>query len=172
MGQNMAYTKEFLDTVAKSQDVFVWETSSWEHVERGPKWYLWMSLVALLFAGYAIYTENYMFAFIIILVGLILVFAGNERPRKVLVQIGNNGVVYDNKLYMFNDINDFGIVYHPPHTRLLYIEPQSSIAARLRISLEDEDPVAIRSHLRKYVEEDLDLQEEHFSDIFGRLLKL
>ena len=172
MVKNMAFTKEFIDEMTKAQDMFVWEAPSWEYVERGPRWFLWMSLVALVLAAYAIYTANYLFAFIILLTGLILVFAANEKPRKVLVQIGNNGIVYDGKLHMFDKIHDFAILYHPPHLRVLYVEPSAAFAPRLRISLEDEDPVAIRNHLRKFVEEDLDLQEEHVSDIFGRLLKL
>lgn len=131
-----------------------------------------MSLIALVLAGYAIYAANYLFAFIILLTAIILVFAGNEKPRKVLIQIGNNGVVVDGRLYRFDELDNFAIIYYPPQTKVLYLEPSGILQARLRVELEDEDPVAVRNHLKKYLEEDLDLQEEHFSDIVGRLLKL
>jgi len=168
----MAYSKEFIEEMAKAQDLFVWEAPSWEFNERGPKWYLLMALAALVLAGYAVYAANYLFAFIILIIALILVFAGNEKPHKILVQIGNNGIVYDGKLYTFDNIHNFAIIYHPPYTRVLYVEPTSWMPRRFRISLEEEDPVAIRNHLKRFVEEDLDLREEHFSDIFGRLLRL
>lgn len=168
----MAYSKEFLDHMAASQDAFVWEAPAHEEVDRGPRWFLWMSLVALLLAAYAIYTANYLFAFIILLTAIILVFAGNEKPRKVLIQLGNNGVVVDGRLYRFDELANFAIIYYPPHTKVLYVEPNGVLQARMRIELEDEDPVAIRAHLKKFLQEDLDLQEEHFSDIVARLLKL
>jgi hypothetical protein len=40
------------------------------------------------------------------------------------------------------------------------------------LELMDQDPVELRSHLRQYLREDLDLQGEHLSDILGRLLKI
>jgi hypothetical protein len=168
----MAYSKELTDHIAQSQDTFIWEAPSFEFIERGKRWYLWMSLVVLLFTGYAIYTANYLFAFIVLLTAIILVFAGERQPEKILIQIGNNGVVYDGRLYLYEDIHDFAIIYNPPETKILYIEPKGWAKARLRISLEDEDPVAIRNHLKRFLDEDLDLRDEHISDIFGRLLKL
>lgn len=168
----MAYTPEFLDKLAEAQDVFVWEAPAWERHERSPKWYIWMSVIALLFGVYAVFTGNFLFAFIIFLLAIILILAGNEHPHRALVQIGQNGVVVDGRLYLFDQLSDFAIIYHPPETKVLYVQPKSAVRGRLRISLETQDPVAIRSHLRKYLEEDLDLRNEHFSDIVGRFLKI
>jgi len=156
----------------QTQDAFVWETPSFEFMERGKRWYIWMSLVALALTGYAIYTANYLFAFIILLTALILVFSSERKPEKILIQIGDNGIVYDGRLYLYDQLHDFAIIYHPPQTKILYLEPKGWAKARLRVSLENEDPIAIRSHLKKYLSEDLDLRDEHVSDIFGRLLKL
>ena len=103
-------------------------------------------------------------------VAIILILVGNPDPHMILVQIGHNGIVYDGRFYQFNQLNDFAIIYHPPHTKILYLEPKNPARPRLRILLEDEDPVAIRSHLKNYLDEDLDLRDEHVSDIFARLL--
>ena len=168
----MAYTEEFLEKIAQAQDAFVWEARAWERHERHPKWYLAMSGIALLFAGYAVFTANYLFAFIVFLVAIILVLAGNEEPHAVLVQVGDNGVVIDGKLYLFSQLHDFSIIYHPPETKVLYLEPKAYHRGRVRVLLEDQDPVALRTHLRKYLNENLDLQDEHISDIIGRLLRI
>ncbi|MDQ7814599.1 MAG: hypothetical protein RDU25_02245 [Patescibacteria group bacterium] len=168
----MPYSKEFLDQMAQSQEAFIWEAPAWELQDRGPRWYLWMGAAVLLLTGYAIYTANYLFAFIILLTAIILVIAGEQKTRKILVQIGDNGVVYDGRLFRFDELHNFAIIYQPPQTKVLYIEPNSVRHPRLRISLEDEDPVALRNHLRQYLTEDLDLQDEHYSDIVARLLKL
>ena len=169
---HMAYTPEFLEKLAQAQDLFVWEAPAWEHKERHPHWYLWMSLIALLFAAYAVFTGNFLFAFIIFLIAIILVLAGNEGPHTMLVQIGLNGVVVDGRLYLYDQLHEFAVIYHPPETKVLYLEPKSYVKPRIRVSLADQDPVSIRDHLRQFLQEDLDLRDEHLSDIFGRLLKI
>jgi len=169
---HMAYTPEFLEKIAQAQDLFVWEAPAWEHQERHPHWYLWMSLVALGFAAYAVFTGNYLFAFIIFLIAIILVLAGNEGPHTMLVQVGVNGVVIDGRLFLYDDLHEFAIIYHPPETKVMYLEPKSYVKGRIRVPLVDQDPVSLRDHLKQFLEEDLDLRDEHISDIFGRLLKI
>lgn len=168
----MAYSQEFLEKLAQAQDVFVWEAPAWERHDRHPYWYLWMSAVTLVFAAIAIFTGNYLFAFIIFLIAIILILAGNEEPHTMLIQVGNNGIVVDGKLFLYSDLHEFALIYHPPETKILYLEPKAYTRGRLRVQLGNQDPVALRNHLRQYLHEDLDLRDEHISDIFGRLLKI
>lgn len=168
----MAYTREFLEQMADAQREFVWEAPAWERHERGPRWYLWMALGVIVLTGYAVLTSNFLFAFIVLLTAIILVLAGNETPHTALIQIGHNGVVVDGRLHLYETFQDFAIVYQPPETKILYFEPKNISKGRLRISLEGENPIAIRDHLKGYLDEDLDLRNEHWSDIFGRLLKI
>ena len=169
---DMAYSQEFRDQLIASQDAFVWEAPSWEWQSRGPSWYLWLGLVALVLVAYSIFTSNYLFAFIILLFSIIVILAGNEPPHPVLVQIGDHGIVFDGELYLYQDLNDFAIIFQPPETKVLYIQPKNLVRARLRIPLEDQNPVPIRLHLKQFVNEDLELRDEHASDIVARLLKL
>ena len=168
----MAHSPEFLQEMMNAQDSFVWEAPSWEDHERGTRWYVWMGVAVVALTVYAVATANYLFAFIILLTAVILILASNERARPILVQIGHNGIVYDGRLFQYDQLHDFAIIYHPPHTKVLYLQPKNMVKARLRISLEDEDPIAVRTHLKTYLEEDLDLRDEHISDIFGRLLRI
>jgi hypothetical protein len=166
------YSPEFRDELSKAQDLFVWESPDREAYPRSRRWYYIMAGIAIALLVYAVLTANYLFAFIIILTAIILVLAGNEEPRNVLVQVGPNGVVYDGKLYAFDEISQFAILYQPPDIKILYIQPRNIINSRMRIELDEQDPISLRNHLKQYVQEDLDLQSEHLSDIFGRLLKI
>jgi hypothetical protein len=125
----MPYNQEVLDGLVKAQDAFVWEAPDREERQRGPRWYLIMSAIALAFVVYAVATGNFLFAFIVLLVAIILVLAGNQAPENVLIQIGKNGVVVDGKLYEFKDLNKFAIIYHPPETKVLYIESKKALSA-------------------------------------------
>jgi len=122
--------------------------------------------------AYAIWTANFLFAFIILLMAILLILVGNKDPEKILVQVGDNGIVWNGRLMLYQDLDRFGIVYQPPYAKVLYIESKSAVVPRLRVELEDQDPIALRNHLRQYVKENLDLQNEYFSDIVARLLRI
>ena len=168
----MPYNPELLEQIANAQDRFVWEATSWEKVERGPRWFWGMCIIALMFTLYAIFTANYLFAFIVLIAAVILIISDKQEPHQILIQIGENGVVYDGTFYPFEELSDFAVIYEPPETKILYLEPKQVWKPRLRIFLEDQDPVELRRHVKKHLDEDLTLHEEHFSDIIGRLLKL
>ncbi|MFZ6015316.1 MAG: hypothetical protein ACOYUZ_03085 [Patescibacteria group bacterium] len=168
----MAFTPETLREIANSQSDFVWEMPEHEHYHRSNTWYLIVSLIALASVIYGIWSTNYLFALIILISAVVLILAGNDEPGDVLVQIGNNGIVVNGEFVDFDKLFDFSIIYHPPHTKLLYIERKHSFKPRLKLYLEDQDPIAIREHLLQYLPENLALREEHLSDIVGRLLRI
>ncbi len=168
----MPYSEKLREEIIRAQDDFVWETSAWESHERGTRWYIGMSVVAVVFVVYGIVTSNFLFAFFILIAAFVLVLAGHEAPHTMLVQIGPNGIVVDGKLHEYKNIHKFAIVYHPPETKLLYLYKNDVMRPRVRIPLEDQDPLAIRDYLAYHLDENLHLQEEHFSDILARILKL
>lgn len=158
--------------VISTQDRFVWEAPAYERFDRGPAWYFVMALVAVAGMAYAVWTANFLFAFIILLMGILLLLVGNKEPDRILVQVGDNGVVWNGRLILYQDLDEFSIVYQPPYVKLMYLNARSPLVPRLRVDLEDQDPISLRNHLRQYLKEDMDLQSEHLSDIFARLLRL
>lgn len=166
------FPPEVEQALVENQDKFVWESPAFRKYDRGSAWYLVLTLAAVFLIAYAVWTANFLFAFIIFLSAILLLLVGNQEPKTVLVQVGENGVVWDGKLYLYQDLENFSIVYQPPISKVLYIEPKSSVTPRLTIELQDEDPISLREFLRNYMREDLDLQGEHFSDIVGRLLRI
>lgn len=166
------FSPEIEDALIQSQDSFVWEAPAFERYHRGPIWYLVMALVTVFLVAYAIWTANFLFAFIIVLGAILILLVGNRDANKILVQIGENGIVYDGKLILYQDIDNFGIVYQPPFIKRLYIEQRSFAQPRMHIMLENQDPIALRGYLRRYLNENFDLQYEPFSDTLARLLRL
>lgn len=160
------------DSIISTQDLFVWEAPAFLKFNRGPGWYFGMALIAVALMAYAVWTANFLFAFIILLMGILLLLVGNKEPNRVLVQVGDHGIVWNGKLILYQDLDEFAIVYHPPYVKTLYFDVKSALVPRLRIELEEQDPIALRNHLRQFLKEDLDLQSEHLSDIVARLLRL
>ncbi len=168
----VTYDPSVQELLVRGQDRFVWETRLFPTYARGPRWYFVITIITILLVSYAVLTSNLLFAFLILLCAIIIVLAGNEEAPVVLAQIGDVGVVWDGKLYLYRDIENFTIVYDPPFTNVVYFETKSLTQPRLRISLEDQDPVEIRNHLQAYLTENTDLQTEAGSDILGRLLRI
>ncbi|MBP9762781.1 hypothetical protein KBD34_04145 [Patescibacteria group bacterium] len=168
----VTYDPSVEEMLVQGQDRFVWETKLYPTYQRGPRWYFFFTAGAILLVSYAVITNNFLFAFLILLCAIILVLAGNEEAPTVLAQVGDLGVVWDGKLHLYRDIINFSIIYQPPFISTLYLETRSLSQPRLRISLEDQDPGEIRDHLRSFLSENTDLQTEQGSDILGRLLRI
>ena len=168
----MAYSPETLRQIAEAQTEFVWEMQEYEHRPRTAGWYIVVSLIALVCVIYGVFAANYLFALIILISAVILILAGNESPEKVLVQIGQNGVVIDGEFTEFDKLANFSIIYHPPYTKVIYLDRKYSLKPRIKLFLDDQDPIALRDHLLQYLPENLTLRDEHFSDILGRLLRI
>jgi hypothetical protein len=163
---------EAAEALILAQDKFVWEVPSFEKRERGRTWYIGMILIAVFLVAYAIYTANFLFAFLVVLMAILLLLTNRQEPVPMLVQIGDNGVVINGKLHLYQDLDTFSLIYQPPLIKVLYIETRNILTPRLRITLDDQDPVAIREQLKQFLKEDLDLRGEYVSDIIGRLLRI
>ncbi len=163
---------ETVEALVLAQDTFVWEVPSFEKRERGRSWYVIMILAAIFLVAYAVYTANFLFAFLILLMSILLLFANRQEPVSMLIQLGNNGLVISGKLYLYQDLETFSIIYQPPMLKILYIDTRSILTPRLRILLDEQNPLEVRQHLKQYLREDMDLRGEYVSDIVGRLLKI
>jgi hypothetical protein len=168
----ITYAPEVENSLLALQDRFVWETMSFEKYERGPAWYAVTGVISLFLLAYSVWTENFLFAFLILLADITLILGYRRDPQVALVQVGDNGVVWHGKLHLYQDIEHFAIVYQPPVSKVLYIQPKNTIHPWLRIDLEEQDPISLREHLRQYIPENLDLQNEYPSDTLGRLLRM
>ena len=168
----VTYDPSVQELLVQGQDHFVWETPLYPTYQRGPRWYFATTAGTLLLVSYAVMTSNFLFAFLVLLCAIILILAGNEEAPIVLAQLGDVGVVFDGTLYLYRDLTTFSIIYEPPYVSTLYIETKHLTKPKLRISLEDQDPVEIREHLKAYLKENTDLQTESGSDILGRLLRI
>lgn len=145
-----------------------WEVKEYEHYPRPRAWYVIMGTGGALLILYSIITGNLLFSAIIILSGIILFLQDNHPAEAVPVAITDLGVVVGNRFYPYKELESFFIVYQPPEVKVLFIKTKSALRPMLRISLLEHNPVDIRSKLRKYMNEDLDQEEEPTSDKLAR----
>ena len=157
---------------AKLDKPLKWAFPEYVRYERRRGWYFWTLLIALIIIIHSLLTANWLFALIIIMLGIILVINHRAEPATMEFEINHDGIKLSGKSYRYNEINKFWIIYNPPEVKSLYFDMKSPLHPRLTVPLEKENPVEVKSFLRQYLVEDLEQEQEPFSDTFGRVFKL
>lgn len=149
-----------------------WTFQEYQQYERGQVWHIAMITIGVVLALYGVLSGNFLFALIVILVGIILFLQSQHSPPEVLFQIADLGVVVGNRFYPYAELDQFYIIYDPPQAKNLFFETKSSFRPMLRIPLADVNPVHVRQTLRTYLQEDIEREEEPLSEVLGRQWKI
>lgn len=121
---------------------------------------------------YSIATSNFLFAIIIVLIVVVMILSAVREPKNIKFELGLTGVKVDTKNYNYNQFKNFAIVYQPPEVNSLYLEFKMPFRERLSVPMGEMNPNNVRTHLAKFIEEDLEREDETLSDILSRILKL
>ena len=148
--------------------LYEWTIEEYEQHTRGMLWYVISIGLGLLLVIFAVVSGNFLFALIIVLFGIILFLQSHQAPLQVPFKITELGVVVGNRFYKYNELDDFYIIYKPPHVKTLFLSTTSITRPLIRIPLLDVNPIDVRHTLIEFLEEDIEKEEEPFSDSFIR----
>lgn len=165
-----------MDTQELSVDIgapqLEWEVDEYVQHDRPKHWYLLAAVLGVTLIVYSIVTANFLFAVIILMIGVITLLSTFTTPTRVPVVITNTGIVVADMYYDFEAVKNFSLAYDPPEVKILYIDFQSPWQPALSIPLEDSDPSQVRELLLPYCAENLHRSEERLTDMVRRLYKL
>ena len=103
-----------------------------------------------------------------LLFAIIIFLQSHQKPLELPFVITELGVVLNNRFYPYSELENFYIIYNPPEVKMLFIETLSTLRPALRIPLMDRDPNEVRHTLREFLSEDIEKEEEPFSDMVAR----
>lgn len=146
-----------------------WQAPEFEKYEKGPGWFISVGAIALIIFTISLMTKNFIFAFLIILAVFIIFIYALKEPRIIKFKIDGQGLNIDEKFYRWEELKSFWIFYEPPQLNYLSIESKRWTMPLIKISLKEQDPVAIRQALIKFIPEEK--QEESLIDILTRYLR-
>lgn len=156
----------------QGEEIVSWTVDEYERHERGPLWYAIAFVVGVALVLYAMVSQNFLFAVIIVMSGVIIGLSTLREPRKILFQMTTRGVGLGGKFTPYKDFRSFWIYYEPPFSKNLYLDFSNPIVPHLKVSLEDQDPLEIRKALLEFLREELSQESEPLSDLIGKVLKL
>ena len=150
-----------------------WDIHEYHQPDRNRNWYIIAALVALALIAWAIYDHNYFFALIILMGGGLMIYLENNEPEIMNFALTPAGVELGDKLYNYDEFQDFAVVYRPhEETRRLYFVFKATFRPRLSIPLNQINPLTVRQYLLKYLREDLERTNIPLSEGLARMFKL
>lgn len=149
-----------------------WPVMEFTKYDRNRLWYAVMIPAALLLVAYGMISNNFLFSLIIILAGIILFLHEHQEPMTVNFAITELGIAIGNRFYPYDELTAFFIVYQPPEVQTLFFETKNILRPRIRVPLDDRNPVDIRHTLQAFLPEDTDRAEEPMSDMVARRWRL
>jgi len=148
-----------------------WNVVEYEQHIRGTLWHVLTISIGIILVIYALATDNFLFAIIIILAAIILFLQSAVEPENVYFAITDLGVILGNRFYNFNEFRAFYIIY-TEEVQTLFLDTKSAVRPDLRVPIaEGKDIMEIREELQSVLSEDLE-KEEPFSDRAARRWKI
>ncbi|OGH63425.1 MAG: hypothetical protein A2848_02595 [Candidatus Magasanikbacteria bacterium RIFCSPHIGHO2_01_FULL_50_8] len=160
-------TTEYGETIHQ-----VWDVPEYTKYPHSRAWYIGAAVFLVGCIVYAIFfEENYLFAFILLLITIIFAFHEMREPGETQFGITDQGLVWRGFLFPYKEVRAFWIVYDND-VRNIYFTFKKATTPRLTIALDDQDPIEIRETLKQYIFEDLTRGEEPLTDTMGKVLKI
>jgi hypothetical protein len=183
------------EDIKSENDVISWRIPEYHGEEKTKLWYAIYSLIGIALLVYAIFTQNFIFAVIIIFAAVLMVIFDGGHPGTLEIIISDRGIAVGKEFYSYDQIEDFFMIYEPEQgLKNLYLQfkrfarpslPESEPAhyswlfwlvnfarTRFTIPLEDMNPIIIRRNLLKYIKENLDRTTIPLSEQLTKLFKL
>ncbi len=150
-----------------------WKFPEYQAHKRGKVWHISFFTVGAISAVYAFFTANFLFMMIIVITWIIIYVTGRRKPKKLHFLITEDGIEVENhKFYPWDTINKFWIIYNPPESKFLYFNFKSSLRPDLVIPFERANPIKTRETLLRYIDEDLEKEDESLAEMMNREYKL
>ena len=162
----------FMPEQSFGQTLISWETWEFPKHERSLRWYIIAGVIASALLLYAMLTASFPFALILLMTGIIIFLSHLHEPARITIYITTNGVLIGHHFYAYKEIENFSVVYDPPHAQLLYLDFYSRLHPLTSLPIEDTDPNEIRQALLPYAVENLARDSETLTDVLARLLKI
>ena len=159
------------DKAVNTQIFDKWQIPAYPHYERGTLWYVATGLIGGIVLIIAFWTNYFLLAVLIVMVGVVMVIQGGVRPPVIEVEIGPLGIRRGANFFPYSAIDRFWIVYDPPIKSLHFVVPRSLFPVN-HIPIDDQDPVQLRAILKKFVREDIERDSEPVLDSISRILKI
>lgn len=160
-------------SVVKGNTLFQWSFPEFEKHTRSLYWYIMAVIVLSSLFFYSLFSDNFIFAIIIVLFVIILINGHKKEPADVNFVISELGFFLNEKFYGYDTISKFWVIYKAPDVKKLYFQVKNMLNETIMIPMGPNiSPLDLRDTLAKYLEEDLEKENEPITESLGRIMKI
>ena len=94
---------------SKPEEKIVWSALEYEEKERSDDWFWALGIIVVTGSIASIIFENYFFAILLILSGVLLGFFALKKPDHVIYELNSKGLLIHNHLYPYDNIKSFWV---------------------------------------------------------------
>ncbi|MFA6257564.1 MAG: hypothetical protein WC671_00955 [Candidatus Paceibacterota bacterium] len=98
-----------MEIIERSDEKLVWSALEYEEKDRTSDWFWALGVIVVTSSIAAIIFENYFFAALIILSGILLGFFAIKKPDTITYQLNRKGLIIRSRLYPYENIKSFWI---------------------------------------------------------------
>ncbi len=149
-----------------------WEFPEYHKHDRSRTWYIIAAVIILALVVYALLTQNFLFALMVVIFSVIILLNHARNPQMMEFRVTDKGLAVNERLYPYEELQSFWIINEPPAIKNLYFSFEKSVRPALAVYLADQDPEEVRMTLSDYLPEDTEKKDEPLSDLIWRVLKL
>jgi hypothetical protein len=124
-------------------DKLEWSALEYEEKARSTDWFWALSIIVATSSIATIIFENYFFAVLLILGGLLLGFFSVKKPDVISYELSNQGLKIRNRLYPYKNIKSFWV--QKETKPILFIKSERAFMPIMEIPIEEEMAMTIHS---------------------------
>ncbi|MBI4049731.1 MAG: hypothetical protein HY395_02880 [Candidatus Doudnabacteria bacterium] len=147
-----------------------WQAPEFTAHQKTLQWYVTFGVISLLLLAFAVFTGSFITITTFILGIAIAYFFATKQPQNTTYTMSGLGIGINHNTIPYKNIRKFWIIYKPPQTKTLNFETTAYLNNTVSLELGDQDPVAVKLFLKRYLPEDLDM-DETITDILARKAK-
>lgn len=163
-------TETITDQINLGQEIYSWEAPEFMEMQRGRNWFIIFGLIAAFLIALMIFLGFYVAAIAFFIGAVVWLILAQRKPQTISFGIYEYGIQVGPSKHFFKDIEKFWVLYDPPSLKKLNFQMKKKLATVLSIELVNEDPSKVREILKKYLHEDLDMEEDT-TDTLARILR-
>ncbi len=158
--------------LAQAAPLVAWQFLEFNKRRRPTRWWIAAGITWLALVVWALLVLHSFLFLLILMFGAIIFITQERRDPDVLeCRITLDGVEVDDRLYPYDQLAQFYIVYKPGEVTALFLD-RAGLRPTVAIPLQDQDPAEVREALGARLKEDVDTVHEPLLDQVARKLGL
>lgn len=149
---------------------FSWDAPVFPTYKRSSRWYMIAGTIVLILTVYAILSENWIFAVILVIFSAVFYLVRHQTTEEKHIEINENGVLFDGTFTRYEDLKGFWILKTDDVTEL-HICHKAPRRSDIVIQAGKTPQDAIRESLAGALSE-VPERERGFLDMFIRICKI